>query len=629
MILNIQNLSKSYIVDPILESVNMIVEDRDKIGLIGNNGSGKTTLLKIISGEISKDEGDIVIPKDIKIGYLRQEHDFEEGLTIYGACEKEFNNLIKMDSELKNLEHRLSDPDNSNLESDIERYGHLQEKFMELGGFSYPSMIRGTLIGLGFSEEDFERNVNTLSGGQKSRVGLAKLLLSKPDLMLLDEPTNHLDVDAISWLEKYLKDYLGACIIISHDRYFLNNVVNKIVLLENHSLTTFVGNYDVYVKERKKQIEQLTKQYENQQKEIKRQEQIIERYMGLGRDRFIRQGKSRQKLLDKMKRVTPPNETKKTKLTFTPLYESGKDVLQVRDLAKSFPNKKIFENITFNIYKNEKCGIIGDNGVGKSTLFKILTEELEKTSGVIQYGSKLKIAYFDQEMEHLNPDNTVIDEIWDEYPKLNHYEIRSYLAKFLFIGDDVFKIIGDLSGGEKGRVSILKLMLKGANTLFLDEPTNHLDIDSKEVFEEAIRSFEGTVISISHDRYFLNSTCDKILKMNPDGMDEFLGNYDYYLQKTKGDDDADEVVVSKTQLQNQKKQEKQQRDEQKKLRIQKEKLEKEIELFESQINEIDTELSNPEIYSDIEKVQELSNKRQELSDSLSTIYDEWIELEDM
>lgn len=629
MILNIKNLSKSYIVDPILESVNMIVEDRDKVGLIGNNGSGKTTLLKIISNDISKDEGDIIIPKDIKIGYLKQEHNFENGISIYDACEQEFKNLIKMDSELKSLETKLSDPNNSNLESDIGRYGHLQEKFMELGGFSYPSMIRGTLIGLGFSEEDFNRDVNTLSGGQKSRVGLAKLLLSKPDLMLLDEPTNHLDVDAISWLEKYLKDYLGACIIISHDRYFLNNVVNKIVLLENHSLTTFVGNYDVYVKERKKQIEQLTKQYENQQKEIKRQEQIIERYMGLGRDRFIRQGKSRQKLLDKMKRFPPPNENKKTKLSFTPLYESGKDVLQVRELSKSFSNKKIFENITFNIYKNEKCGIIGDNGVGKSTLFKILTEELEKTSGSIQYGSKLKIAYFDQEMEHLNPDNTVIDEIWDEYPKLNHYEIRSYLAKFLFIGDDVFKIIGDLSGGEKGRISILKLMLKGANTLLLDEPTNHLDIDSKEVFEEAIRSFEGTVISISHDRYFLNSTCDKILKMNSDGMDEFLGNYDYYLQKTKGDDEDDEVVLSKTMIQNQKKQEKQLRDEQKKLKTQKKNLELQISNLEQAILEIDTELSNPDIYSDIEKVKDLSNKRQNLSDELSTVYEAWIELEEL
>lgn len=629
MILNIQNLSKSYIVDPILESVNLIVEDKDKVGLIGNNGSGKTTLLKIISGEISKDEGDIIIPKDIKIGYLKQEHEFPEDSTIYDVCEEEFNNLIKMQSELKQLENTLSDPNNKNLEDDMNRYGHLQEKFMELDGFSYPSKIRGTLIGLGFSEEDFTRNVNNLSGGQKSRVGLAKLLLSSPDLMLLDEPTNHLDVDAINWLEKYLKDYKGACIIISHDRYFLNNVVNKIVLLENHTLTTFVGNYDVYVKERKKQIEQLTKQYENQQKEIKRQEQIIERYMSLGRDRFIRQGKSRQKLLDKMKKIEPPSEKKTTQLNFIPTYESGKDVIQVENLAKSFPNKDVFKDITFNIYKNEKCGIIGDNGVGKSTLFKILTGELEKTSGKIQYGSKLKIAYFDQEMEHLNPDNTVIDEIWDEYPKLTHYEIRSYLAKFLFIGDDVFKIIGDLSGGEKGRVSILKLMLKGANTLFLDEPTNHLDIDSKEVFEEAIRSFEGTVISISHDRYFLNSTCDKILKMNSDGMNEFLGNYDYYLQKTKVDDDEDEVVLSKTMIQNQKKQEKQLRDEQKKLKAQKKNLELQISNLEQAILEIDTELSNPDIYSDIEKVKDLSNKRQNLSDELSTVYEAWIELEEL
>lgn len=447
--------------------------------------------------------------------------------------------------------------------------------------------------------------------------------------MLLDEPTNHLDVDAINWLEKFLKDYKGACIIISHDRYFLNNVVNKIVLLENHTLTTFFGNYDFYVKERRKQLEQLAKQYENQQKEIKRQEQIIERYMGLGRDRFVRQGKSRQKLLDKMKKIPPPTENKKTKLVFTPLYESGKDVLQVKTLSKSFPNKKVFENISFNVYKNEKVGIIGENGVGKSTLFKILTGEREKSDGEIQYGSKLKIAYFDQEMEHLNPENTVIDEIWDEYPKLNHFEIRSYLAKFLFIGDDVFKLISELSGGEKGRVSILKLMLKGANTLLLDEPTNHLDIDSKEVFEEAIRSFDGTVISISHDRYFLNSTCNKILKMNSDSMEEYLGNYDYYLQKTKIDDDEDEVIVSKTQIQNQKKQERLARDEHRKIKQQKQNLENKISELESKINEIDVLLSEPETYSDIEKVQELTLKRQNFSDELSTVYDDWFALEEI
>lgn len=628
MLLSISNIKKSYITDPVLDGISLIVEDHDKIGLIGNNGSGKTTLFNIITGELSKDDGEIFMPKDLKIGYLKQQLNTTSENSIYKDCENIFLPLIQMEQKLRELEKQMADPNCTNFEQTMEKYGHLQEEFQEKEGYSYPSKIRGTLFGLGFKEEDFEKKVNSLSGGQKSRLALAKLLLEEPDLMLLDEPTNHLDINAISWLEKYLKDFKGGLILISHDRYFLNNVVNKIALLEYHKLTLFKGNYSIYVKERKKQIEQLKKQYEDQQKEIKRQEAVIERYLGLGRERFIRQGKSRQKLLDKMKKMPPPTDIKKAQIRFTPNLESGREVLKAQNLSKSYGENLIFENINFMIYKNDKIGIIGPNGVGKSTLFKIITKKLEQTTGTVKYGSNVKMAYFDQEMQTLHDEKTIIDEIWDEYPQLDHFQIRKYLAQFLFVGDDIFKIIKDLSGGEKGRVSLLKIMLKGANLLLLDEPTNHLDIDSKELLEEALNLYDGTVLSISHDRYFLNSTCNKIFAMSKNSIDEYLGNYDYYLEKTTETEEDEEIIISKTELDNIKKQQRQERLQKKKIREEKDKLENEIHELEEKIKNIDLELSDPEIYNNLEQVTELSNKRDLSNEKLELLYEKWFEFED-
>lgn len=625
MLINIKNLSKTYVTEKILDDVDLIVEDTDKIGLIGNNGSGKTTLFKILLNEISSDSGEIYMKKNIKIGYLEQQLDIHSEDTLYNECQEIFKDIIAMEKDLRKLEHAISDPDNQNLDRDIEQYGKLQEKFQDLDGYSYPSRIRGALIGLGFTEDDFDRSVNELSGGQKSRLALAKLLLSSPDLMLLDEPTNHLDIDAISWLEKYLKDYKKAAIIISHDRYFLDSIVNKISLLENKKLTHFNGNYSVYLKERRKQIEILKKQYLNQEREIKRQEEIIKRYLNMGRDRFIRAGKSRQKLLDKMKQVDPPGEKKNLNVSFIPKFDSGHDVLMVEDLKKSYGENLIFENISMNVYKKDKVGIIGPNGVGKSTLFKILNNKIDKDKGEVKFGSRVIVSYFDQEMENLNSDNTVIDEIWDNFPKLNHYEIRSYLAKFLFIGDDIFKTIDELSGGEKAKVSLLKIMLKGANLLLLDEPTNHLDIDSKSVLEDALNSYEGTVISISHDRYFLNSTCNKILAMSQDKMDEYLGNYDYYLEKTKKYDDFEEEEISKTQIANQKKLDREERNREKKRKEKLANLENDIHAKEDRVKKIEEELSKNETYEDIELVQDLSKERESLQEELDMLYMEWIE----
>lgn len=625
MLINIKNLSKTYVTEKILDDVDLIVEDTDKIGLIGNNGSGKTTLFKILLNEISSDSGEIYMKKNIKIGYLEQQLDIHSEDTLYNECQEIFKDIIAMEKDLRKLEHAISDPDNQNLDRDIEQYGKLQEKFQDLDGYSYPSRIRGALIGLGFTEDDFDRSVNELSGGQKSRLALAKLLLSSPDLMLLDEPTNHLDIDAISWLEKYLKDYKKAAIIISHDRYFLDSIVNKISLLENKKLTHFNGNYSVYLKERRKQIEILKKQYLNQEREIKRQEEIIKRYLNMGRDRFIRAGKSRQKLLDKMKQVDPPGEKKNLNVSFIPKFDSGHDVLMVEDLKKSYGENLIFENISMNVYKKDKVGIIGPNGVGKSTLFKILNNKLDKDQGEVKFGSRVIVSYFDQEMENLNSDNTVIDEIWDNFPKLNHYEVRSYLAKFLFIGDDIFKTIDELSGGEKAKVSLLKIMLKGANLLLLDEPTNHLDIDSKSVLEDALNSYEGTIISISHDRYFLNSTCNKILAMSQDKMDEYLGNYDYYLEKTKKYDDFEEEEISKTQIANQKKLDREERNREKKRKEKLANLENDIHEKEDRVKKIEEELSKNETYEDIELVQNLSKEREDLQEELDMLYMEWIE----
>lgn len=501
------------------------------------------------------------------------------------------------------------------------------EKFNERGGYSYPSKIRGTLIGLGFTEDEFAKEIKKLSGGEKARVALAKLLLTDSSLLLLDEPTNHLDIGAISWLEKFLKDYKGSLILISHDRYFLNNVVNKIVLLDHGVSHSYRGNYDAYSAQRKKDLELLKKQYENQQKEIKRQEEIIKRYLSLGRDRFIRQGKSRQKLLDQMKKLDKPLEEKKGKIRFSTQIESGKEVLKIKDLSKSFGNRKIFENLSANVYKKDVVGLIGPNGVGKSTLFKIITEKIPQDSGEFIIGTNVKIAYFDQEMENLNYENTVIDEIWDAYPLLDHFQIRSYLAQFLFVGDDIFKIISDLSGGERARLSLLKIMLSKANFLLLDEPTNHLDIDSKEILEDAIKIYEGTILTISHDRYFLNKVCSKIFAMSGDGIDEYLGNYDYYLEKTEKEEE-EEVYISKTEIQKKKKEDQKNRREKKILNDKKKKLEEEIKKLERDLSTVDEKLVNNKTYDDFSLISSLSKEREDLEKSIENLYEEWFSLDE-
>ena len=626
-ILSLTNIKKSYIDEETIRDGNLIVEDKDKIGLIGINGSGKSTLFNIITENLSYDEGEIFRKKDLKIGYLEQQLSLHTEGSIYDNCLSIFADLIELEKNLRNQEHIIAEnPDN--LDEELMKYQRLQDEFHKRDGYSYNSKIRGTLIGLGFTEEDFDKDISTLSGGQKSRVALAMLLLEDADLLLLDEPTNHLDIGAISWLEKYLKDIDKAVIIISHDRYFLNNIVSKIVLLENGATKTYKGNYDNYMRQRKKDFEVLKRQYEDQQKEIKRQEEIIKRYMNLGRDRFIKQGKSRKKMLDKMQRIEMPTSNKKTNLHFTPKKTSGRDVLEIKDLAKSFGDHQVFHDLNAFVYKNDKIGLIGPNGVGKSTLFKIIAGETSPTSGEVRLGSNVDVAFFYQELDNLSLDKTVMDEIWDEFPKLEHFQIRKYLAEFLFVGDDIFKTIDELSGGERGRLSLLKIMLKGANFLVLDEPTNHLDIDSKEILEDALLKYEGTVLSISHDRYFLNKTVDKIFEMTESGINTFLGNYDYYLEKTTEVESDDEDYKSRTEIEREKREEREERKKNKALRKEKEKIEKEISTLEEKLSTIDSKLADSNTYSDYQLASDLSIERESLANTLEDLYEKWMELED-
>ena len=626
-ILSLTNIKKSYIDEETIRDGNLIVEDKDKIGLIGINGSGKSTLFNIITENLSYDEGEIFRKKDLKIGYLEQQLSLHTEGSIYDNCLSIFADLIELEKNLRNQEHIIAEnPDN--LDEELMKYQRLQDEFHKRDGYSYNSKIRGTLIGLGFTEEDFDKDISTLSGGQKSRVALAMLLLEDADLLLLDEPTNHLDIGAISWLEKYLKDIDKAVIIISHDRYFLNNIVSKIVLLENGGTKTYKGNYDNYMKQRKKDFEVLKRQYEDQQKEIKRQEEIIKRYMNLGRDRFIKQGKSRKKMLDKMQRIEMPTSNKKTNLHFSPKKTSGRDVLEIKDLSKSFGDHQVFHDLNAFAYKNDKIGLIGPNGVGKSTLFKIIAEETSPTSGEVRLGSNVDVAFFYQELDNLSLDKTVMDEIWDEFPKLEHFQIRKYLAEFLFVGDDIFKTIDELSGGERGRLSLLKIMLKGANFLILDEPTNHLDIDSKEILEDALLKYEGTVLSISHDRYFLNKTVDKIFEMTESGINTFLGNYDYYLEKTTEVESDDEDYKSRTEIEREKREEREERKKNKALRKEKEKIEKDISTLEEKLSTIDSKLADSNTYSDYQLASDLSIERESLANTLEDLYEKWMELED-
>lgn len=634
IVLSCSNLTKSYIVDKVLDNISFSINHDEKIGLVGLNGAGKSTLFNILIDEISPDSGDVFMSKDSKLGYLEQQSGINSENTMYEELLNVFEHLFKMEEKLRSLEKEISiegkDENSKKLEPLMKEYSRLLERFQDLNGYGFKSEIKGVLKGLGFSEDQFDTPLSKLSGGQKARVALGKVLLEKPSILLLDEPTNHLDIEAIDWLEKYIRDYKGAAIVISHDRYFLDNTISKVFHLENSNLHIYSGNYSTFMKKRKEELALLEKKYEEQQKEIGRQEEIIRRFIGNGGEKFARQALSRQKLLDKMK-VVDSNAVshKKSKIRFEPAVKSGNDVIAVRDLSKSFEDNQLFDNVNFSIYKGEKVGLIGPNGVGKTTLFKIISQQLAPSHGDVHLGHKVNIGYFDQEQSDLNIGKTVIDEIWDEYPKFDHQKVRTLLAQFLFIGDDIFKEISDLSGGEKARIALLKLMLSKSNFLLMDEPTNHLDIDSKEVLEDALLSYDGTLLVISHDRYFLNKVTDKILDLSKEGAKEYLGNYNYYLEKKNAlniSEPETEEAVTKTQAKSDRKKEqdliKIERQKKKQLK----KLEEDIATHEEKISSLEKNMCDPEIYLDHEKSQNIHLEILTLKENLENIYLEWMEL---
>ncbi|MDF2949331.1 MAG: transporter, ATP-binding protein [Sedimentibacter sp.] len=634
IVLSCNNVSKAYVVDNIIENISFTINDNERVGLIGLNGAGKTTLFKILTENSELDSGEIYKAKGKKLGYLRQNTNIESNMSIMDEMLTIFDDVIKLEESLHNLSHKISSFTESDNQEDLaelmDSYARMSEQFEEKEGYSFKSLIRGVLRGLGFSDVEFDKPINLLSGGQKSRVMLAKLLLEKADILLLDEPTNHLDINAISWLEKYIKDFKGAVILISHDRYFLDNTVDRIFLMENKSLKTYNGNYSEFMKKRKTELEQELRQYDEYEKEIERQEEMIKRLHAYGSKRNIRQAFSRQKALDKIKKMDKPTvDSKRVKLRFTPKVKSGRDVLSVENLSVNYNEHQVFNNIFLNIYKGERVGIIGPNGIGKSTLLKVIANKLYEFRGTVNIGHYVHIGYYDQEQTNLDSESTVIDEIWDYNPNLNYYEIRTMLAQFLFNGDDMYKIISDLSGGEKGRLSLLKLMTSNANFLLMDEPTNHLDIDSKEVLEDALLNYEGTILVVSHDRYFLNKVANKIYDMSKDGVFQYLGNYDYYIQKkAELEEEDDEIVVSKTktQLNAEKKKERENiKDRQQREKILK-KLEEEIEMHENKISELELALCQPSTYSDKVLIIELNENLNTYKSNLESLYTQWTEI---
>lgn len=632
IIINANGLTKTYVADPVFENLNFAVSEGDKIGLIGLNGTGKTTLFNILAGRLTPDDGELHIQKELNIGYLEQHIQIDTGNSVFEECLSVFQPLIEMEIKLRKMEQKIADEgekgQSKQLDDMMQEYAELSESFSDQNGYGYRSEMKGTLKGLGFSEEDFEKPVSILSGGQKSRVMLAKLLLERPRFLLLDEPTNHLDIQAIEWLERYLKEFNGTMLIISHDRYFLDRIVNRIFLLEKKNLFSYQGNYSEFMSKRKKELEIQSKHYENQQEEIKRQQEIIKRFIKYGGERYNRLARSRQKLLDKMELIDKPTENRRSHFKFEPKIISGRDVFHIEELSKHFPDTPLFEHVNFAIYRGEKIGLIGPNGVGKTTLFNILLGRTEHTGGEIIKGVHVNVAYYEQEMKSLHEDKTVIDEIWDEHPKLDQSTLRGYLGRFMFYHDDIFKEIRDLSGGERARISLLKLMLSNANLLMMDEPTNHLDIDSKEVLEDALKDYTGTLFVISHDRYFLNSVTDKILELSPYGITEYLGNYEYYLEKKEAlaqEDEDEPEVKTKTQRILEKKRERERREEEKKERAVIQNLEREISDLENQIRNIDESLCQSDIYERPEELTALNSERTELSILLEKKYEEWFE----
>ena len=626
IILSAQHIAKSFGVNAVLRDVSLTVQQGDRIGLVGVNGCGKSTLMRILAGLDAQDGGEISLVRGLRVGYLAQQNMVTSGETVWNELQKVYEQVFAMEKKLRELEDEMA-----HAHTDAQRfaqlsadYDRLTQRFEEADGYSWKSMVSGVLNGLGFKPAQYDQCVDSLSGGEQTRLCLARLLLQKPDLLLLDEPTNHLDMETLQWLENYLAAYKGSVLVISHDRYFLDHVCTGIVEILMGSSEQYNGNYTRYIAQRQERFESRMRAYEIQQKEIERQQAIIARYRMFNREKSIRAAESREKALDRMEKMEKPVDERAIRFSFEARRRTGEDVLQLTEMSKSFSEKHLFHDLTLRVRAGDRVALIGPNGVGKSTLIKIIVGEEQPDTGFIRYGSNVDIGYYDQHQSTLHADKTVLDEIWDRFPQMEQSNVRGALGMFLFTGDDVFKPIHTLSGGEKGRVALTALMLRKDNLLLLDEPTNHLDMDSREVLEDALADFGGTIITVSHDRYFINRIANRIIEMQPDGVTEYIGNYDDYIERKNRPVVVEaEAGKTKTELEKEKRREKLSRQALRQLKIRAQEAEKAVGVKEAEIAELEAQMADPSLYSDAQKSADVQRAYQKAQQALQTLYEQW------
>ncbi len=626
IILSAQNIAKSFGVNAVLRDVSLTVQQGDRIGLVGVNGCGKSTLMRILAGLDAQDGGEISLVRGTRIGYLAQQNMVTSGETVWNELQKVYEPVFAMEAKLRELEDEMA-----HAHTDEQRfarlsadYDRLTRRFEESDGYSWKSMVSGVLNGLGFKPAQYDQCVDSLSGGEQTRLCLARLLLQKPDLLLLDEPTNHLDMETLQWLENYLAAYKGSVLVISHDRYFLDHVCTGIVEILMGSSEQYNGNYTRYVAQRQERFESRMRAYEIQQKEIERQQAIIARYRMFNREKSIRAAESREKALDRMEKLEKPVDERAIRFSFEARRRTGEDVLQMSELSKSFGEKHLFHDLTVHVRAGDRVALIGPNGVGKSTLIKIIVGEEKPDTGFIRYGANVDIGYYDQHQSTLHPDKTVLDEVWDRFPQMEQSNVRGALGMFLFTGDDVFKPIHTLSGGEKGRVALTALMLRKDNLLLLDEPTNHLDMDSREVLEDALADFGGTILTVSHDRYFINRIANRIIEMRSDGVTEYIGNYDDYIERKNRPVAVEaETGKTKTELEKEKRREKMSRQALRQLKTRAQEAEKAVGAKEAEIAELEAQMADPALYSDAQKAADVQRAYQKAQQELQTLYEQW------
>lgn len=638
MILSCQNLSKSFGSDDIIKNVSFQINEGDKVAIVGNNGAGKSTLLKMITGELDTDAGTVVFAKDTTIGYLAQYQNMEGNETVYQTVYSSRTDILEMQKNLQKMEEQMTKLTDDALDALLVRYHEMHDVFDHMNGYAYESEVQGVLRGLGFSEEDFSKTMDMLSGGQKTRVSLGRLLVMKPDILLLDEPINHLDLNSIEWLENFLMNYKGTVVIVAHDRYFLDRIVTKVIDISMHTAHVYKGNYSAFAMQKEEIRKTMMREYEKQQASIAHQQEVIDKLKQFNREKSIKRAESRQKALDKMDVMEKPIDAQEhMKLSLQPDVTSGNDVLELIGLSKSYDGMTLFSNVDFLLQRGEHVAILGDNGTGKTTLLKIINEIVTADSGSFRLGANVTIGYYDQEQQVLDDDKTLFEEMSDAYPNLNNTKIRNVLAAFMFLGDDCYKRIGDLSGGERGRISLAKLMLSGANFLILDEPTNHLDMESEEILENAINAYEGTVLYVSHDRYFVNQTADKILELENHQFSVYLGNYDYFIQKKtermaqeKAVQDAKrgdtESISGQSEGKTDWKQQKKIQSEKRKVENRLAEVEDRIAACEEDLRQIEEEFAKDDVATNSAKLNELSQKQEKLQEELDALYESWEEL---